>query len=391
MKSFSSKAFSTKSTLLYAGLLLGMTKTMAAPITAAMTGAWYNPNLVGQGLQVQVIGSAQKELLVYWFTFDEAGNAKWLIANAPVSGEVARLTALEVTGPRFSVNGTPMSSQSFGTMELEFSDCNSATLRYTTRLGSGSMPLTRLTSNYGQSCTGTLVDDFTPIASQQTDGSASSSGISLTSTYREDPGRIRFKVKARGPLTASGNRYGLYIANIKRAELTLLTSGGESEAEVEFASPVEPGKIALDFDPRGAALELRIISGTGVGTNPPPPPPAPNGSNPPPFGNSDQTVNLVVAPSFSLGSGKARLRREADRVRFDVEIEDVPIGSYSVRVDGVHRGTLLVSLRNGKTEGELEFAFPQDDLKPLLNFDPRGKLVEIRSGTQVVAQVTFVN
>jgi hypothetical protein len=374
---------------LCAGIALAFTKAFAAPITSAMTGAWYDPARSGQGIQVQIVGQSQKDLLLYWYTYDANGNPLWLIATAPITGDVAKLTALEVRGPRFAVNANPVASQVFGEVELEFNDCNSGVMRFQTRLGTGSFPLTRLSNTFGQSCTGTFIDDRNPVATNQTDGSATTAGVALTSTYREDPGRIRFKVKAKGPMAATGNRYGLYIGNIKRAELVMVASGGESEAEVEFASPAEPGKLTLDFDPRGAALELRLISGNSVGggTNTPPP----SGSGAPPFGNSDQRVAFTVSPSFALGSGTARLRREIDRVRFEVEIEDVPIGSYSVRVDGVHRGTLLVSSQNGKTQGEVEFAFPQDGIKPLLNFDPRGRLVEIRSGSQLVASVMFVN
>lgn len=387
MKNLKKTGFAVTQTIGCASLIVGMGAAHAAPITAAMTGAWYDPSRVGQGLQVQVVGAAQKDLLVYWFTFDAAGNPYWLIANAPVTSDVVKLTALEVRGPRFAVNANPLTTQSFGEIELEFSDCNSGVMRYNTRLGAGTIALTRLTNSFGQSCTGTFIDDRMPSNSMQSEGAAQSAGIALTSTYREDPGRIRFKVKAKGPLAAVGNRYGLYIANIKRAELVMLSSSGESEAEVEFASPSEAGKPPLDFDPRGAALELRLISGTAIapgGTTPP-------GNGAPPFGNSDQTVRFSVTPSFALGSGKVRLRREAARVRLDVEMEDVPIGSYSVRVDGTHRGTLLVSTQNGQTEGELEFAFPQDGIKPLLDFDPRGKLIEIRSGAVLVASVTFPN
>jgi hypothetical protein len=374
---------------LCASVALGLTKAFAAPITSAMTGAWYDPSRSGQGIQVQIVGQSQKDLLMYWYTFDAVGNPLWLIASAPITGDIAKMTALEVRGPRFAVNASPVASQAFGEIEIEFNDCQSGVMRYNTRLGAGVMPLTRLSSTFGQSCTGTFVDDRTPLTSTQSDGSTSSVGVALTSTYREDPGRIRFKVKAKGPVAAIGNRYGLYIAGIKRAELVMVASVGESEAEVEFASPVEPGKLTLDFDPRGAALELRLISGTSVGGGTTTPPPTGNGA--PPFGNSDQRINLQVSSSFALGSGKVRLRRDAARVRFNVEIEDVPIGSYSVRVDGSHRGTLLVSSQNGRTQGELEFAYPQDGIKPLLDFDPRGKLVEVKSGTQLVASVVFVN
>lgn len=136
----------------------------------------------------------------------------------------------------------------------------------------------------------------------------------------------------------------MWILGAQHAELQLLASGGESEAEIA-----------------------------------------------PPFGNSDQKVPLQFAPAFRNGSGDAQLERFGNKVNFDVKIEDVPIGVYSVKVAGVHRGNLLVSKQNGRTKGELEFSNPQAAGKPLLDFDPRGQLVQVKLGTELVASVTFVN
>jgi hypothetical protein len=37
---------------------------------------------------------------------------------------------------------------------------------------------------------------------------------------------------------------------------------GSIEGELEFRNPVEPGKILLDFDPRGQAIE--VLDGSTV-------------------------------------------------------------------------------------------------------------------------------
>ena len=245
------------------------------------------------------------------------------------------------------------------------------------------MQLSRLSSTFGDQCTATLLDDRRPTSTTQTDGTSVSSGLSVSTRYREEPGKISFKITARGTAAQAGARYQVWISGAQRAELQLMASGGESEAEVEFASPAQPGKLSLTFDPRGATIELRAAGGSVVT-----PPVTGNGA--PPFGDSDQRVSLNFTSAFNRGSGEARLKRLSNKVSFSVEVEDVPIGTYGIRVANVHRGTLLVSAQNGRNKGELEFSNPQDAGKPLLNFDPRGQVVQVLSGIDTVASVTFV-
>ncbi len=369
--------------LLFTALFGATITANAAPITASMTGAWFDPTRSGQGIQIQVVGNSQKELLLYWYTYEQAGVPIWLVAQAPITDDVARLTALEVRGPRFMEQNATVKVKSFAELELSFDDCGKGRMRYSTAFATGEMQLSRLSSTFGDQCTATVIDDRRPSTTTQSDATSVSSGLSVSTRYREEPGKISFKVTARGTAAQAGGRYQVWILGAQRAEIQMLASGGESEAELEFVSPVQPGKLSLTFDPRGAAIELRNTSGSTV------PPPAASGA--PPFGNSDQRVALNFASAFSNGSGEARLKRLSNKVSFSVEVEDVPIGTYSVRVANVHRGTLLVSAQNGRNKGELEFSNPQDAGKPLLSFDPRGQLVQVVSGNDTVASVSFVN
>jgi hypothetical protein len=82
--------------------------------------------------------------------------------------------------------------------------------------------------------------------------------------------------------------------------------------------------------------------------------------------------------------GEARYEIESDGDHyFEVEIEDVAAGNYSIRVGGVHRATLRAFLQDDTIEGEVEFRSPGERGKVTLNFDPRGQLIEIvdTSGT----------
>ena len=60
-------------------------------------------------------------------------------------------------------------------------------------------------------------------------------------------------------------------------------------------------------------------------------------------------------------------------------MEDVPAGVYSVVAAGTVRGSIRVASTGDGAEGEVEFASNPERGKRLLNFDPRGQLLEIVS------------
>lgn len=76
----------------------------------------------------------------------------------------------------------------------------------------------------------------------------------------------------------------------------------------------------------------------------------------------------------------------------EVEIEDVPEGAYDVYVGGELRGTIqaVFNPANGEVEGELEWdSDPDDPGEQLLDFDPRGQLIEVRDGGIAILERTF--
>jgi len=77
------------------------------------------------------------------------------------------------------------------------------------------------------------------------------------------------------------------------------------------------------------------------------------------------------------GKGKAKFWERVERSDFEVEAEEVPDGTYTLKVCGGVQGEMVVE--NGEGEGEVEFEFhsPLDDGKPLLSFDPRDCLIEL--------------
>ena len=146
-------------------------------------------------------------MLLNWYTFDAAGNPIWLVAQAPVQADVVRLTALKVIGPTFMQQNATVNRTQFAELELSFDGCNKGRMRYPSAIGSGELPLTRLSNTFGNTCTGTLVDDRRTSDTLETNQTLLSADISVSTRYREEAGKIRFKVTARGSATNIGNRY----------------------------------------------------------------------------------------------------------------------------------------------------------------------------------------
>jgi len=77
------------------------------------------------------------------------------------------------------------------------------------------------------------------------------------------------------------------------------------------------------------------------------------------------------------GKGKAKFWERVDRSDFEVEAEEVPDGTYTLKVCDVVQGEMVVEGGEGEGEVEFEFRSPQDDDKSLLTFDPRVCPIEL--------------
>lgn len=85
-------------------------------------------------------------------------------------------------------------------------------------------------------------------------------------------------------------------------------------------------------------------------------------------GDEDVEIIQFLASTGEDPNGTCRLRwrQDADSTDFNVELEDLDAGSYSLWVAGVSQGNIEV---DGTGQGEIEFETPQDGLKPLLDFE----------------------
>jgi hypothetical protein len=100
------------------------------------------------------------------------------------------------------------------------------------------------------------------------------------------------------------------------------------------------------------------------------------GSTPPAPGVASTPLTTTgVDPN---ANGHASFEATANETEFEVEVEDLDDGSYQLVVGGTVRATIQVS----DSEGEVKFNNPARQGRLLLDFDPRGELIEIvRDGT----------
>ena len=127
---------------------------LAKDMLPGHSGAWYNPEQSGHGLSVEVISS--KRAVVFWYTFDPRGNPVWLYIDGAIEGNVVLGDAYYLDGMIWGqFDPSTKIMQSWGTVNLEFSDCNYAEVVWDSEFpeyGQGQLPLIRLTSIYGVAC-----------------------------------------------------------------------------------------------------------------------------------------------------------------------------------------------------------------------------------------------
>ncbi|MEZ5461271.1 hypothetical protein [Dokdonella sp.] len=378
----------------------------AITITREFAGTWYDPAHSGHGFNFEVVGSGgNKNVLGSWYTYDNAGNPTWISAMGPVQGDTAVLAAWSTQGGAFGNSFDPANVQvnnNWGTLTVRFTSCTQGTVQFNPNdpaLASGSMPITRLSMPYNSTCSGGVSGDTNPSSGGTGEivQFMSNTGVVPAAQgklkFEESPSRTEFSAEAEDlPIGA----YSLRVDGIQRGTINVVSVAGGTEGELEFRSPVEPGKVLLDFDPRNKLVQIAqgntvfLTATLGSAGAPPPPPPPGGGSGAPPFGNAE--YEMSVEPAGNDGPElKARLRQRSDRVDFNVELEDLPAGTYGLLVDNVNQGSINVVAVAGGTEGEIEFRNPVEPGKELLDFDPRGKAIDITSNGSVVIGGLFPN
>jgi hypothetical protein len=126
-----------------------------------VSGSWFDPARSGEGIILQHLPNGR--VLALWFTFaaaSEASDQAWMIASDGVLNQrtLRFPTVLQPKGGEFGDRFDParVVGEPWGTLELEFTDCNTVLLRYAgpTRYGQGTRQLQRLSSLDQLGCDG---------------------------------------------------------------------------------------------------------------------------------------------------------------------------------------------------------------------------------------------
>ena len=364
-------------------------------VTRSFTGLWDQPEHESQGINLQIIDqiSGDKVGVAYWFTYGDDLESAWFLGIGPVSGNRIEMVLYEGSGIDFLEANAPGDDRvlEVGSLVMEFDSCTKGTATFSTTIqavGSGNFEVERFTDLYNTSCSGGVSDD-TPsnisVTEERIGLSPARQGITGSghADYEERPDRTEFSVEAED--LADGS-YRIFVGGVDRGELVITMAIGETE----FRSPVEAGKVLLTFDPRDQLIEIHdgqgavLTSGEAViGEG------GDNGMEID-FGTTMIEVELNNAGIYTQASGDAKLEPRDDRTDFSVEIEDVPVGSYTLRIGGNEVGTInVVQLQDGSIEGEIEFRNPVEPGKVLLDFDPRGQQIDVLEGQTVILETLF--
>ena len=100
-------------------------------------------------------------------------------------------------------------------------------------------------------------------------------------------------------------------------------------------------------------------------------------------------MSLANTGEIPDAEGEAEYEIDGDESEFEVEIENVPAGLYPLLVGGDGKGQIEVVEDDGKFKGKLKFSDPQTADSELLNFDPRGEIVEVLQGDVVILESLF--
>ena len=138
----------------------------STPVPAApgISGQWFDPASDGQGWFLQEVSPGQ--VLVAWFTFDGQRHQAWMIGVGTLDADgvlqVGNLRRPSGTHFGADFNSDDITRQDWGSLRIEFQDCNQASLEFNSALagfGEGTSQPQRLTRLSGLACDFDSPDD----------------------------------------------------------------------------------------------------------------------------------------------------------------------------------------------------------------------------------------
>ncbi len=373
-------------------------------VTRYFSGLWDQPKQEAQGIMLQVIDQEEdgkKKAVAYWFTYGDDMNTAWYMAIGHVEGDQIVMKLYDSAGVGFMEDDAPGNDSvySIGDLVLWFHNCNKGTASYDTEadIGSGEFEIRRLAGLYNSRCSGGISDD-TPSDARplklEADLEPARTGITGKgkAKFWERSDRSDFHVSAEG---IDDGVYDIMVCADNGAYTnpvgTLNVVAGEGSTH--FRSPQTGNQENLGFDPRDCLIEIHdatgavLTSGDGVLA------PKNSGNGGGGNGRSEIEADLNNMGAYPEGEGEASYVVKNNSVEFEVEIKGVPVGSYPLWVESGLEGNITVAADDDDDDdslkGKLRFSNPQKDGRELLDFDPRGKLIEVYEGNTLIFEVIF--
>lgn len=134
-------------------------------VSSGVSGLWYDAANPGFGAHIEVLAPATAggpdQVAFAWYTYNRTGQQRWVVGSSTLANSQTTINAIYTTGgiapPNF--NSAQVTQRPFGTIAINFSNCNTATMTYTTNdpeFSSGTVTLTRLTAIKDLPCTNFL-------------------------------------------------------------------------------------------------------------------------------------------------------------------------------------------------------------------------------------------
>jgi len=141
------------------GLLLisALSTAHASVIESGHSALWIDPDRTGEGWVLEML--SEDHALVYWYTYDDQGNQRWLQGIGAVAsdeqGEYLDFSELYITrGGRFGPDFNPddVEIEIVGDAVMRFSDCNHGSFSYSAFGQSQTIEIQRLTQTMAAGC-----------------------------------------------------------------------------------------------------------------------------------------------------------------------------------------------------------------------------------------------
>ncbi|MFC1719510.1 putative metal-binding motif-containing protein [Pseudomonadota bacterium] len=122
-------------------------------IDSTYSGAWFNPGHDGEGFIIEVLEN--QRALVYWFTYDDKGNQRWMVGTgAAEDNQIVVGELMDASGGRFGPDYNPadVELKTVGSLSISFQGCEKAIANFSIDNIGGHQELYRLTELYGHEC-----------------------------------------------------------------------------------------------------------------------------------------------------------------------------------------------------------------------------------------------